>query len=244
MKTVLITGASGGIGFATAKLFLEEGYRVAMHYFSHGEEVSALAEEVNQLKENTTVAIKADLRTEADVLWLFDRVEEALGPVEILVNNAGISSQQLFTDITEEEWDRMFAVHVKGTFFCCKRALPGMIHKKQGSIINVSSMWGQIGGSCEVHYSAAKGAVIAMTKALAMEVAPSGIRVNCVAPGMIDTAMNGHLSQEDREAFLEEIPLGREGTPREVAETILFLASEKSSFFTGQVLSPNGGTVM
>lgn len=244
MKTVLITGASGDIGRETALLFWRQGCQVAMHYFQHGENTALLASRLNQERPGSALPVFADIRSREDVDRMFCRIEDALGPADVVVNNAGISSQRLFTDISESEWDNMFDVHVKGTYLCCQRALPYMIHEKKGSIVNVSSMWGQVGGSCEVHYSAAKGAVIALTKALAMELAPSGIRVNCVAPGMIDTAMNGHLSVEDRLFLREEIPLGREGTPLEVAESIYFLASEKASFITGQVLAPNGGMVL
>ena len=175
---------------------------------------------------------------------MFCRIEDALGPADVVVNNAGISSQRLFTDISESEWDNMFDVHVKGTYLCCQRALPYMIHEKKGSIVNVSSMWGQVGGSCEVHYSAAKGAVIALTKALAMELAPSGIRVNCVAPGVINTDMVQVLGQETVEELIRETPLGRLGTPEDIAYAVAFFASERAGFITGQVLTADGGFIV
>ena len=175
---------------------------------------------------------------------MFRRTEEELGPVEVLVNNAGIAQQKLFTDLTEEDWDRMFTVDVKGMFLCCQAALPGMIRRKRGKIVNISSMWGQVGASCEVHYSAAKGAVIAFTKALAQEVGPSRIQVNCVAPGVIDTEMNGALPPDAMDALREETPLGVLGQPSDVAEAVWFLASPQSDFITGQVLAPNGGLVL
>ena len=152
--------------------------------------------------------------------------------------------QKLLTDVTDAEWDRLFDVDVKGIFYCIQAALPAMIRRKQGKIINISSMWGQVGASCEVPYSAAKGAVIALTKALAQEVGPSGIQVNCVAPGVIDTEMNGNLPPEAMEALQEEIPLGVLGKPSDVAEAVAFLASEGANFITGQVMCPNGGMVL
>ena len=171
-------------------------------------------------------------------------VEQALGEVEILVNNAGIAQQKLFTDLTDEDWDRMFAVDVKGVFLCCQAFLPPMIRKKAGKIINIASMWGQVGASCEVHYSAAKGAVIAMTRALAQEVGPSRIQVNCVSPGFIETEMNGALPPEAAAALIEETPLGVAGQPADIAEAVWFLASPQSDFITGQVLASNGGMVL
>ncbi len=171
-------------------------------------------------------------------------VERALGPVSVLVNNAGISQQQLVTDISTTQWREMLGVHVDGTFYCCRRVLPAMIRRKQGKIINISSMWGQVGASCEVHYSTAKAAVIGLTRALAKEVGPSGIQVNCVAPGVIDTDMLAAFSEEDRQALMEETPLGRLGKPRDVAKTVGFLAGSGADFMTGQVLSPNGGFVI
>lgn len=175
---------------------------------------------------------------------LFDTVEKKLGTVDVLINNAGIAQQKLFTDLSDDDWNRMFDINVKGMFYCCQRAAPAMIRQKRGKIINVSSMWGQVGASCEVHYSAAKGAVIAFTKALAKELGPSGIQVNCVAPGVIDTPMNGHLSPDAIESLKEETPLGTIGAPQDVAESILFLGSPASDFITGQILAPNGGIVI
>ena len=162
----------------------------------------------------------------------------------MLVNNAGIAQQKLFTDLTLQDWERLFAVDVTGVFLCCRRALPGMIRRQQGVILNISSMWGQVGASCEVHYSAAKAAVIGLTKALAKEEGPSRIRVNCIAPGVIATEMNAHLTPEDMEDLREETPLLRIGTPADVARAAVFLASDQASFITGQVLGVNGGMVV
>ena len=160
------------------------------------------------------------------------------------MNNAGISQIKLFTDITPEEWRQMFAANVDGIYHCCRAAVPYLVQQHSGTIINVSSIWGLCGASCEVHYSASKAAVIGFTQALAKELAPSGITVNCVAPGAIDTEMNAHLTAEERRMLEEEIPLGRMGSPEEVAAAIAFLAGEDARYFTGQILSPNGGIVI
>ena len=175
---------------------------------------------------------------------MFDAVRDQLSGVDILINNAAIARQSLFTDVSYNEWRNTFSVNVDGMFLCCREALPHMLRMHAGSIVNLSSMWGQVGASCEVLYSATKAAVIGLTKALAQEVGPSGIRVNCVAPGVIDTAMNSHLSGDDLKALAESTPLMRLGTPEEVAQAVYFLASDSASFITGQVLCPNGGFVM
>ena len=175
---------------------------------------------------------------------MFAEIRRTLGDPDILVNNAGVAWQKLFTDVTAAEWDAMFGVCVKGAFHCCQAVLPHMIRQKWGRIINVSSMWGQVGASCEAPYSAAKAALIGLTKALAKEEGPSGITVNCVAPGVIDTEMMAAFSAGDKAVLAEETPLGRLGTPEDVAAAIAFLASEAGSFFTGQVLCPNGGFVV
>ncbi len=235
-RTVLITGASGGIGQATALAFWQKGCKVVLHYHTHGDTSKALCYDMNKTRPQSAIALPADA--------LFDTVEKKLGTVDVLINNAGIAQQKLFTDLSDDDWNRMFDINVKGMFYCCQRAAPAMIRQKRGKIINVSSMWGQVGASCEVHYSAAKGAVIAFTKALAEELGPSGIQVNCVAPGVIDTPMNGHLSPDAIESLKEEAPLGTIGTPQDVAESILFLGSPASDFITGQILAPNGGIVI
>ncbi|MBQ8917948.1 MAG: 3-oxoacyl-ACP reductase FabG [Oscillospiraceae bacterium] len=241
--TVLITGASRGIGAAAARLFAEQGWDVALGYQTKKAEAEALAAQLAALGVRA-MAVGADVADAAQVDAMFAAVEGQLGPVDVLVNNAGIAQIGLFTDLTEEQWDRVMDVNCKGVYLCCRRALPAMIAAHRGSIINLSSMWGQVGASCEVAYSAAKAAVIGLTKALAKEVGPSGIRVNCVAPGVIATDMNAALTAEDIAALEEETPLCRIGTAEEAAQAILWLAGEKSAFVTGQVLAPNGGIVV
>lgn len=243
-QVVLVTGASGGIGKAVAEKFAQNGYRVAVHYHNGKERAEALQKQLEQ-QGCSVMTVQADLRDSMQVQAMIGQIERSWGGVDVLVNNAGVAQQKLFTDITDEEWRNMFAVHVDGAFYCARAVLPGMIHRKHGSIINVSSMWGQTGGSCEVHYSAAKGALQAMTKALAKEVGPSGIRVNCVAPGVILTEMNTRMFDQDTlEALKEETPLETLGTTEDVANMIYFLASAEAGFITGQIIGVNGGMVI
>lgn len=243
MSTAIITGASRGIGRAIALLFGKNGYNVIVNYANSSEK----AEEVCALiRENGGEAepFCADVSDRKAVDEMVSFAEKRFGAVDVLVNNAGIAEQLLFTDISEEKWDRMFDVDVKGVYNCTQAVLTGMIHRKYGRIINISSMWGITGASCEVHYSAAKAAVIGMTKALAKELGPSGITVNAVAPGVIETEMNGMLDEETIASLIEETPAGRVGTPEDVAETVLFLASQKAGFITGETISVNGGFVI
>ncbi len=243
MDTVLITGAATGIGKAAALLFAADGYNVAVHYNNSEKEALALCEEI-AARGGRAVAVRADVADAAQVNAMVRHVTEVFGRIDVLINNAGIAQTKLFTDLTAQDWDAMFNVNVKGVFHCCQTVLPGMISRKAGCIVNVSSIWGMVGASCEVHYSAAKAAVIGLTKALAKELGPSHIRVNCVAPGVIETRMIDGLDGETREALKDETPLGRLGTAEDVAQAIRFLASENSSFITGQMLSPNGGFVI
>ena len=189
------------------------------------------------------LAVQADVAQEDQVLRMMEMAVKRFGFIDVLVNNAGIASQKLFTALTTEEWRRMMAVHVDGTFHCCREVLPAMIREKRGAIVNVASIWGLSGASCEVAYSTAKAAVIGMTKALAREVGPSGVRVNCVAPGVIDTAMNAAAGADILDMLAEETPLGRIGTAQEAAQAIAYLASEEASFITGQVLTVDGGFI-
>lgn len=242
-STVLVTGASGGIGGAAAVLFAAQGCRVALHYHRSKEKCESVLRQIRQAG-GEAAPFCADVSDDGQVKAMFEQIAHTYGGVDILVNNAGIAQQKLFCDITPAEWDGMFAVHVGGAANCCRHAVPYMVSQKQGKIINISSVWGMCGASCEVHYSAAKAAVIGMTRALAKELGPSGIQVNCVAPGVIATEMIAGLDEEDLEDLRGQTPLGRIGSPRDAAECILFLASEKADFITGQVLSPNGGFVI
>ncbi|HZK39689.1 MAG TPA: 3-oxoacyl-ACP reductase FabG [Clostridia bacterium] len=239
-KTALVTGAAGGIGSAAARFFAREGYNVIINYRHSKDAAMALEAEI-RADGGTALVIQTDVADEGQVAAMFKRCTTQFGGVDVLVNNAGIAQQKLFTDITQADFDEMFGVSVKGTFNCCQKALPYMVHQKRGKIINISSIWGVCGASCEVHYSAAKAGVIGMTKALAKEVAPSNIQVNCITPGIIATAMNAAFSSETLENLISETPLGRLGSPEDVAEIIVFLASEKADFITGQVIGVDGG---
>ena len=243
MKYALICGASGGIGAATARAFAQAGYGVALHAHHSVDRLHALAQELQPCGV-PVVEVCADLSDPIQAKTMVDNVLEKFCQLDILICCSGLSHVGLVTDISPQQWHTLFGVNVDGMHFCIQAALPHMIHRKEGCILTVSSMWGQVGASCEVAYSATKGAVIAYTKALAQEVGPSNIRVNCIAPGVIATEMNAHLSQEDLDALAGETPLGRIGTPQECAACALFLASQAASFVTGQVLSPNGGLVL
>lgn len=237
-KVVLITGGSRGIGAATARRFAAGGCKVVINYHRSQAQAEALAAEIGGW------AVQADVADPVQVGRMVDNVLDKFCQLDILVCNAGVAKQQLFTDISDRDWRELFNVNVDGTFRCCRAVLPHFIHRKAGRIITMSSMWGLTGASCEVAYSASKAAVIGLTRALAKEVGPSGITVNCVAPGVIDTEMNGNLTPEDLEVLRQETPLETIGRPEDVAESVFFLASEAASFMTGQVLSPNGGILI
>ena len=243
MKYALITGGSRGIGAAAARLFARRGWGVAVGYHQSRERAEALAGELSGLGV-PALCVRADVADEEQVQRMTGGVLEEFGRLDILVCCAGVSHAGLISQISGDEWRRLFAVNVDGVHHCCRAALPHMLERKSGSIVTVSSMWGQVGASCEAAYSAAKGAVIAYTKALAKELGPSNIRVNCVAPGVIDTEMNAHLTCSDLAALADETPLGRIGTPEEAAAAIAFLAGDEASFLTGQVVCPNGGLVI
>lgn len=235
MKTVLITGASRGIGAATAEEFSKKGWHVIINYNKSKDSAEELAKKIG------ATTIKADVSNSAEVTNMKKTLQSMGIHINCIVNNAGIAGDCLFTDISEEDWDRMFNVNVKGAFLVTKAFLPDMISQKNGCIINISSIWGETGAALEVHYSASKAALIGMTKALSKELAPSGIRVNCITPGYIDTAMNSCYSPDDVSAITEEIPLCRIGKPSEVAKTAEFLASDAASYITGQIIGVNGG---
>ena len=234
MRTVLITGGSRGIGAACVRRFVAAGDTVYFLYRSN----DAAAEQLSA--KTGAVAVKCDVSDKNAVAKAF----ETLPNFDVLVNNAGIAGVSLFQDLTEEQWETMMQTHLGGTFRCAKAVLPSMIAQKSGCIINLSSMWGQVGASCEVAYSAAKAGVIGLTKALAKEVGPSGIRVNCVAPGVIDTDMNAALTQEALTELAEETPLSRIGTSDEVANVVYWLTTSEAAFITGQVIAPNGGLIV
>ena len=245
MRNVFLTGGSRGIGAAAVLALARAGYNVAFTYHAHPEAAQAVAAQARALSPaGTFLPICADAGDSAQVCAAVVQAEEALGSLQVLVCNAGIAQQKLFTDITPEEWQRMLDVNLSGAFHLCQLALPGMIRRKQGRILTVSSMWGQTGGSCEVHYSAAKAGLIGLTKALAKEEGPSGITVNCVAPGVIETDMMAAFTAEDKAALAEETPVGRLGTPEEVAKLLVFLAGEDAGYITGQVFGVNGGLVI
>ena len=233
-KRVLVTGSSRGIGEAIARRFVREGYEVCLHAGHDVERVTKLAEELG------ASAFVADFSKAGEV----SRLAEEVGAVDVLVNCAGISSWGLFQDLSDAELEEILAIDLKASMLLTRHLLPSMISAHAGAIVNVSSIWGQTGASMEVAYSAAKAGLIGFTTALAKEVAPSGVRVNCVCPGAIDTDMMASFTKDDREALAEMIPLGRIGSAQEVANCVFFLASEGASYVTGQILSPNGGLYM
>ncbi|WP_455582384.1 elongation factor P 5-aminopentanone reductase [Dysosmobacter sp.] len=244
MKQVaLVTGASRGIGRAIALQLSREGYAVCINYYQH----QALAEDLaRQLRGEgrEAAAIQADVASRAAVDEMVHRTEHTLGPVTLLVNNAGISRQGLFQDVDDALWERYFAVNVTGARNAIQAVLPHMLHEKRGCIINISSIWGLRGASCEVAYACTKAALVGLTRSLALELAPSGIRVNAVAPGCIETDMVRSLGSQTRDMLISQTPLGRLGTPEDIAQAVAFLASEKASFLTGQILTADGGFIL
>ncbi len=242
-KTVLITGSSKGIGAATAILFAQKGYNVVINFNDSFESASLLC---RSLTSNgfSVMTHKANVANRLEVELMVKETLYKYGSLDILVNNAGVAHQALITETDEIDFDRIIDINLKGVFNCCKAVIPSMVSRQSGKIINISSMWGQVGASCEVAYSASKAGVIGLTKALAKELAPSNICVNCIAPGLIETGMNSHLTLEELNDFVEQIPLGRMGNADEIAAAIEFLASDKADYITGQVLGINGGYVI
>ena len=238
MKRVFITGGTRGIGRAMVELFAKEGYSVAFTYKSSDDKAHELSEKTGAL------AIKADSEKESEILRAVELARENIGDIDVLINNAAVSSVGVISDISLDEWNRVMNTSVTASFLYSKAVLPQMLKKKCGRIINISSVWGLVGASCEVHYSTAKAAVLGFTKALAKELGPSGITVNAIAPGVINTDMNSAFSSDDMAALAEETPLGRIGEPEEIASVALFLASDKAEFITGEVINVSGGFVI
>ena len=242
-RVALITGSSRGIGRAIAVELAREGWWTCVNYIRE----QAAAEEVVrtiQAAGGRAIAVQADVADGCAVREMVGRTEQELGPVSLLVNNAGIAGQAQFQDITDEMWDRYLAVNLGGARNTIRAVLPHMLHEKAGSIVNISSIWGLRGASCEVAYACTKAALIGLTRSLALELAPSHIRVNCVAPGVINTDMVQVLGQETLRELAEETPLGRLGTPEDIAHAVAFFASDRADFLTGQVLSADGGFIV
>ena len=243
-RAVLITGASRGIGAAVARRFAREGWRVGVNYRTSRGRAEALAAEIAAAGGQTAL-LPGDVSDPAQAAALVRAAEEQLGPLDALVCNAGVAlPQQLLTDTTDQQWRRVMGVDLDGVFYTMRAVCPHMVRRQQGSIVTVSSMWGVTGGSCEAAYSAAKAGVIGLTKAMAKELGPSHIRVNCVAPGVINSDMVQVLGQETLRDLAEQTPLGRLGTPEDVAHAVAFLASDKASFLTGQILAADGGFIV
>lgn len=243
MSIAVVTGASGGIGAEIAKRLAQDGFSVALIYNRNAEKAQKTADEIT-LSGGSAKTYKCDVRDSSETTSAIEAIERDFGEISVLVNNAGISEQKLLTDITDSDWENMISTNLSGAFYLCRAVLPYFVHRKSGRIINISSMWGETGGSCEVHYSAAKAGLIGLTKALAKEVAPSGITVNAVSPGVINTEMVTKLGKDTVDMLREEIPVMRLGTPEDVANAVSFLADDRASYITGQVLSVNGGIVI
>ena len=242
-KVVLITGASRGIGRETARLLAAKGYTVIVNYRKSQEAADALVDELRASGADAC-AMQADVSDFEQVSAMVAAIVRSYGHIDALVNNAGVALQKVLGDVSVEEWRHMMAVNLDGVFYACKCVLPHMISAQSGRIVNISSMWGEVGASCEVPYSAAKAGVIGFTKALAKEVGLSGITVNCITPGGIDTDMCASLDAQTKAALAEETPLGRIGDPDDVARAALFLASDNASFITGEVINVSGGFVI
>lgn len=240
-KCVLITGASRGIGKACAIQFAEEGYHVFINSGKSMEQLNQLKDIINDIGAQCTV-VPGDVGCPETVRAIFQTITECTGGLDVLVNNAGISYVGLLTDMSDEEWMQVLNTNLSSAFYCCRAAVPYMVSKKQGRIINISSMWGRTGASCEAAYSATKAGLNGLTMALAKELAPSNIQVNAIACGVIDTAMNALFSDEERAALADEIPAGRFGTPKEVAGLVFDLA-ENHPYMTGQIIGFDGGFI-
>ena len=242
-RSALVTGASRGIGRAVAAALAREGWPVCVNFLERRDDAEALVREL-RAQGRAAMAFQADVADRGAVEAMVRAASEALGPVELLVNNAGISQYGLFQDVDDALWDRVLAVNLTGPRNAVRAVLPHMLDVKRGCVVNISSMWGLRGASCEAAYAAAKAGLIGLTRSLALELAPSGIRVNCVAPGCVETDMVRALGEETRKMLAEETPLGRLGRPEEIAEAVAFLASDRAAFITGQVLTADGGFIV
>lgn len=239
-KTVVITGASGGIGRALARAFAKEGYPLALNCRTSIEPLNAFCRELTAAYGISCLGLPADVGSSRDVSQMFHEINASLPPVEILINNAGITHFGLLSDMQDTDWEKVMSTNLDSLFYCSRAVIPDMVREKKGRIINICSVWGERGASFETAYSASKGGMIGFTKALSKELAPSGIAVNAIAPGVVDTPMNSRLTQEDLNTLKEEIPAGRFAAPEEVAETALFLATAPV-YLTGQIIGINGG---
>ena len=242
-KIALITGSSRGIGRAIARQLAHEGYAVCINYRVRKDCADSLVAELTA-EGCRAMAVQADVADRTQVNAMVKQVEETFGPVSLLVNNAGVAGQCLFQEVSDEMWQRYFGVNVNGSFHTIQAVLPHMLHEHAGCIVNISSMWGLRGASCEVTYSATKAALIGLTRSLAMELAPTHIRVNCVAPGVIKTDMLNALPPDVLPQLAEETPLRRLGVPEDIAAAVCYLADEKASFVTGQILTVDGGFIL
>ena len=242
-RVALITGGGRGIGRAIALKVAAAGYDVAVNYCQSAAGAEEIASQIIILGRRA-IAVQADVACREQVNTMVRQVEDAFGPVALLVNNAGVAGQALFQDITDELWHRYFSVNVDGAYHAIQAVLPAMLHHHEGCIINTSSIWGLRGASCEVTYSCTKAALIGLTRSLAAELAPTHIRVNCVAPGVIRTDMLDALPAEVLPQLAQETPMGRLGTPEDIAHAVAFLASDKADFITGQVLTCDGGFIL
>ena len=242
-KTAIITGASRGIGRATAELFAANNYNVIINY-NHSADAAFQLYHALRKKGYSVALFKADVTNRREIDAMTDYCLNTFGAIDLLINNAGIAQSSLFIDLSPEDWEKMIGINLTGVFHCTQSVLRYMISRKKGKIINISSIWGQVGASCEVHYSAAKAGVIGLTKALAKELGPSKIQVNCIAPGIIETDMLNPYNQEELASLADQTPLERLGTPSDIATCALFLASEQADYITGQVIGINGGFVI